>query len=309
MKKLFSLILVLCLLLAGCGGRGSKNKIKVGVLFNAYTHTVQQESLLASLDEAGYLGVPMSVNGDHNLQKTYLSGLMDQKFPLIIIEPADPEKSGELAAILKDADVPGIFIGQEPASEILDSWDKLFYVGVDETLQGYLQGQMIANSMDGGDINGDGVVSYAIISCPEGELITEYCDDALNGNLLEICVSTGDREDSRQVSRDLMNRFGKDVEVLLCNSDEMALGVVQSVMAGGWTPGQDIYVVGVGGTEEMLNLIDKGTCFGTVIPDETVRAQQIAKIAAALLTGSEAEKRFYAGYTSVTAENIAIFVD
>lgn len=309
MKRLFSIILVLCLLLAGCGGKSNKNKTKVGVLFNAYTHTAQQEALLEALDEAGYLGVPMSANGDHNLQKTYLSGLMDQKFPLIIIEPADPEKSGELAQILKNADVPGIFIGQEPEAEVLDSWDKLFYVGVDETLQGSLQGQMVANSMDGGDINGDGVVSYAIISGPEGELITEHCDDALNGNLLEICVSTGDRENSREITRELMNRFGRDVEVVLCNSDELALGAVQSVLAGGWTPGQDVYVVGVGGTEEMLNQIDKGTCFGTVLPDETLRAQQIAKIAVALRDDSEVEKRFYAGYTSVTAENIAIFVD
>lgn len=316
--RIFLLLLAAVLLLSGCGGQSNKNKTKVGVLFASDTLSSQQEALLAGLSEAGYLGVPMSANRDHTLQKTQLSGLTEQNFPLIIVEPAELEKAGELADILIKAEIPGIFIGQEPEEAVLDSWEKLFYVGVDETRQGYLQGQLLQNNMDSGDINGDGVITYAIIRGPEGdsdaERITQYCDEALrNGEmesrLLATRVSDWSKESGKEICRALLSQHGKDVELLLCNSDALASGAVQAVMAGGWTPGEDIYIVGVGGTEEVLELIDQGKCAGTVIPDETARAQQIAKIAEAMLEGTEAEKRFYTGYLAITKENVSIFHD
>ncbi|MBQ7340723.1 MAG: substrate-binding domain-containing protein [Oscillospiraceae bacterium] len=315
-RKILLFLLAAILILSGCGGNSNKNKVKVGVLFASYTESPRQEALLAALEDCGYMGIPMNANQDQTAQKTQLSSLAYQKYPLVIIEPVAVENAGELAEILKEAQIPGIFIGQEPEEAVLDSWDKLFYVGVDETRQGYLQGQILLDSMDSGDINGDEVISYAIIRGPEGDpeadLITKHCDEALRDGELECSllttrVSDGTKENGKQLTRELLSQHGKDVEVLLCNSDALALGAIQAVLAGGWTPGEDIYIVGVGGTEEVLEQIENGTCIGTVISAESGRAQQITKIAKALLDGEEAQKRFYADYQAITKENLAIF--
>jgi ABC-type sugar transport system substrate-binding protein len=139
-------------------------------------------------------------------------------------------------------------------------------------------------------------------------LIALYCEEALksaNGRLLEKKI-TGN-EKAKEDCRELLIKYGKDIEAFLCTSDALALGATQAVLGSGWMPGQDIYILGVGGTEEMLEQIYRGKCMGTVISDESTLAQQIAKIATALMENTEAEKRFYAGYLPITKENVSIF--
>ena len=312
MKKLFSLMLVLCLLLAGCGGNSKKDKTEVGVLFASYTQTAQQQALLAGLEKAGFLGVPMSADQDPELQKTQLGELAEQAYPMVIIEPVDAENAGQLAQILSNKQIPGIFIGEEPEDAVLDSWEKLFYVGEEENRQGYLQGQILLDSMDGGDINGDGVITYAIVRGPESDEeaanIALYCEEAMkttDSRLLETVITNSTK--AKEDCRELLIKHGKDIEAFLCTSDPLALGATQAVLACGWLPGQDVYVLGVGGTEEMLEQIYRGKCMGTVISDESTLAQQIAKIATALMENTEVEKRFYAGYLPITKENVSIF--
>lgn len=317
-KRLLPLLLIAALLLVGCGGDGGENKTKVGVLFADYTHSASQKALLSALEDAGYQPVTQGAEQALDKQLSQLNQLVEQEVPLVIVEPADPEKADQLAAILNEASVSGLFIGEEPADEVLDSGETLYYIGMDETRQGYTQGQMLQSSMDGGDINGDGLVSYAVIRGVKGDseadLTTQYCCEAMEkgrmeSRLLEICVSDGSKDSGREEARKLLNKFGKDVEVLFCNADALALGAVQAVLSGGWTPGEDVYILGVGGTEEMLGLIKEGTCAGTVIPDESVREQQIAETVKALLEGAQVQKRSYAGYLPVTGENVAIFYD
>ena len=312
MKKLFSLMLVLCLLLAGCGGNSKKDKTEVGVLFASYTQTDRQQALLAGLKKAGFLGIPMSADQDHETQKAQLSELAEQAFPLVIIEPVDRENAGQLAQILSNKQLPGIFIGEEPEDAVLDSWEKLFYVGEEENRQGYLQGQILLDSMDGGDINGDGVITYAIVRGPESDEeaanIALYCEEAMkttDSRLLETVITNSTK--AKEDCRELLIKHGKDIEAFLCTSDPLALGATQAVLACGWLPGQDVYVLGVGGTEEMLEQIYRGKCMGTVISDESTLAQQIARIATALMENKEVEKRFYAGYLPITKENVSIF--
>lgn len=312
MKKLFSLMLVLCLLLAGCGGNSKKDKTEVGVLFASYTQTDRQQALLTGLKKAGFLGIPMSADQDHETQKAQLSELAEQAFPLVIIEPVDTENAGQLAEILSNKQLPGIFIGEEPEDAVLDSWEKLFYVGEEENRQGYLQGQILLDSMDGGDINGDGVITYAIVRGPESDEeaanIALYCEEAMkttDSRLLETVITNSTK--AKEDCRELLIKHGKDIEAFLCTSDPLALGATQAVLACGWLPGQDVYVLGVGGTEEMLEQIYRGKCMGTVISDESTLAQQIARIATALMENKEVEKRFYAGYLPITKENVSIF--
>lgn len=306
-------LLLIVTLLVGCGGGSKKDKTEVGVLFASYTKTDRQQALLSGLEKAGFLGVPMSAGQDHEQQMAQLSSAAEQNFSLVIIEPVQAENADQLAQILTDAQIPGIFIGEEPADAVLDSWDKLFYVGEEENRQGYLQGQILMDSMDGGDINGDGVITYAIVrgpeSDPEAEQIARYCEAALktsSGRLLDIQIS-GTKEKAKEDCRELLIKYGKDIEAFLCTSDSLALGAIQAVQACGWTPGQDVYILGVGDSEEILEQIYRGKCMGTVISDKSTLAQQVAKLAEALMENTEAEKRFYAGYLPVTKENVSIF--
>ncbi len=312
-KRIVPLVLALMLLLAGCGSGGT-NKTKVGVFFAAYEQTPQQEALLEGLSEAGFLGVPLDAKGDSTLQKTQLEGLLGQEYPLVIVEPV--EKPEELATMAKIAQTPCIFIGNEPEDQVLESWDKLCYVGVDDSQQASLQGKLLLSCPYGGDINGDGVITYAIIRGPEGDpqadFLAKNCDVELRKSLLPIKlldtrVSDGTQESGQQQAQELLTKYGKDIEAILCNSDTLAMGAAQAVIAGGWTEGKDLYVLGIGGEEAMLRLISEGKCTGTVAQDAQSLAGLVAQAAKGLLENDPVEKRYYGGYLTVTRENISIF--
>ncbi len=313
-KRIVSLVLAMMLLLAGCGSGAGANRTRVGVFFAAYEQTPQQEALLEGLSEAGFLGVPLDAKGDLALQKTQMEGLLGQEYPLVIVEPV--ENPEELATMAKIAQTPCIFIGSEPDSRMLESWEKLCYVGVDDTQQASLQGKLLLSCPYGGDINGDGVITYAIIRGPEGDpqadFLAKNCDVELRKSrlpikLLDTRVSDGTQESGQRQAQTLLTQYGKDIEALLCNSDTLAMGAAQAVIAGGWTEGKDLYVLGIGGQEEMLRLISEGKCTGTVTQDAESLAGLVAQAAKALLNDTSVEKRYYGGYLAVTRENISIF--
>lgn len=313
-KKLIALLLALALLLAGCGKSAEANKTRIGVFFADYKQSTQQEALLDGLSCAGFRGIPLDANGDEELQKTQLGGLLGQEYPLVIVEPAGD--AAEIALLAQQAQIPCVFIGPEPEQQVLESWDKLSYVGTDDTQQGSLQGKIVLNCPYGGDINQDGVLSYAIIRGPEddphAEFITDNCYTALKEselvpNLLETRTGDWSRESGRQLCQELLAKYGRDIEAILCNSDELAVGAAQAVVAGGWTAGQDIYVVGTGGQQEALRLIDQEKITGTVAPDMEAMALLIAQAANALLKGTPVEKRYYSDYLTITRENISVY--
>lgn len=313
-RRIVPFILAMILLLSGCGGGDEADKTQVGVFFAAYEETSHQQALLEGLRKAGFWGVPMDAKGDGELQKTQLSDFLSQDCSLVIVEPVGA--AADLAEMVKSAQIPCVFMGQEPEKGVLESWDKLAYVSSDETQQSSLQGSIINNCPYGGDINGDGVITYAIIrgpkDDPQAELLTEHCDKFLQGGSLKpnlLATREGDwsRESGRQQALALLTQYGKDVEAILCNSDEMAIGAVQAVATMGYMVGKDTYVVGIGGEQEALRLIRQEKFTGTVMPDLNAKADKLAQVAKGLLEGTLVEKRHYEGYLTVTRDNIAIY--
>ncbi len=76
-----------------------------------------------------------------------------------------------------------VLINREPTAEQMAAYNKLVYVGCDAAQSGTFQGEIILETENKGDINGDGKVSYIMIQGdPENidaQLRTEYSAKAL----------------------------------------------------------------------------------------------------------------------------------
>ena len=84
---------------------------------------------------------------------------------------------------VKTAGIPTVLINREPTEGEMAVYDKIAYVGCDAAQSGTYQGELILETENKGDINGDGVVSYIMIQGdPENvdaQLRTEYSVKAL----------------------------------------------------------------------------------------------------------------------------------
>lgn len=308
MKRLFWILPVLLLLLAGCDTRQ-----RVGICFrdcdDPFTQQYRQE-LEQRFEDAGYAVTVMDAGGDQSKQDRQVAELVEKKTDILILEPVMTTALDTVAQQAQAADVPVVFVNRQPDTAVLESWDRLCYVGYDAAQPGQLQGQMALD----GDINGDGIISYAIVAGPEdhldAQLRSDGCGKALSqGECLAVEYGDWTREDARRRCAKLLAAYGKDIEVIFCNSDELALGAIDAIADGGRTVGQNVYLYGIGGQRQALFLIRSGDLTGTVSIDIPAQMENVLSAAQTLLAGNTPEKISYINHITIDSANVEDHID
>ena len=173
---------------------------------------------------------------------------------------------------------------------------------------------------NGGDINGDGKISYIMIQGdPENidaQLRTEYSVKALTDagkevEQLNLTRGDWDREKGQTICANDLAQFGDKIEVVFCNNDDMAIGALQAIQSAGRKVNEDIYLVGVDALDAALNEVSNGNMTGTVLNDANGQAAGAVAEMEKLLGGAtyaSGEQSVYVDYVKVTPENVSDFM-
>jgi methyl-galactoside transport system substrate-binding protein len=112
-------------------------------------------------------------------------------------------------------------------------------------------------------------------------------------------------------------RFGDQIDIVFCNNDDMALGVIESLRkVGFFTGGRFLPVVGVDATAPALAAVAAGSMLGTVLNDAQNQGKATFDLAYALATGANPAstgwtitggKYVWVPYQKVTRENYRNF--
>ena len=200
------------------------------------------------------------------------------------------------------------------------AYDKLVYVGCDAAQSGTFQGELILDTPNKGDINGDGKVSYIMIQGdPENidaQLRTEYSVKALTDagvevEQLNLTRGDWDREKGQTICANDLAQFGDKIEVVFCNNDDMAIGALQAIQSAGRKVNEDIYLVGVDALDAALNEVSNGNMTGTVLNDANGQAAGAVAEMEKLLGGAtyaSGEQSVYVDYVKVTPDNVGDFM-
>ncbi len=106
----------------------------------------------------------------------------------------------------------------------------------------------------------------------------------------ELAVDTANW--ARAEGQDVMARIlaaHDDIEAVICNNDEMALGAIEALKAGGYLVdgGTFIPVVGVDCNEEAQLAIEEGTMYASVFNDAKSQADAVVKLCKLIADGEE----------------------
>lgn len=260
--------------------------------------------------------------GDQAEQSNQIDNFITAGVDVLILNLVQASSAPQVTDKCNEAGIPVVYINREPDVEEEDRWAsegiKATYVGCDARQSGTFQGEEILETPNGGDINGDGKVSYIMIQGdPENvdaQYRTEFSVKALTDagtEVEELFMQRGDWDQAKgqQLTQDALTQFGEDVEVVFCNNDAMALGALQAIEAAGRKVNEDIYLVGVDAlTEAVQNVLD-GKMTGTVFNDHIAQAKSAADIAVAFLKGEDVEPVNMVDYTKVTTENAQEVLD
>lgn len=350
MKKIlaFALSAVMMVgLMAGCGGNNSSNTSTpsnsnssasqsqgadisatvpeggtIGVCiykFDDAFMTTYRNALQEILEGKGYKVTVVDGNNDQAKQNEQINTFITQGVDALIINPVMTSAAAQIIDTVKNADIPTVLINREPDADQMAAYDKLVYVGCNAAQSGTFQGELILETPNQGDINGDGKISYIMIQGdPENidaQLRTEYSVKALTDagkevEQLNLTRGDWDRNRGQEIAANDLAQFGDQIEVIFCNNDDMAIGALQAIQAAGRKVNEDIYLVGVDALPAALNEVVAGNMTGTVLNDANGQAEAAVEAMENLLAGgtyAAGNKSIYVDYVKVTPENAADF--
>ena len=307
MKRGLAVLLGAALLLGtgACAGTGrdEDTTLRVGVAVYKGTDTyisnmTQAMELSAAAWEetsGGRVQVVVADAGENqNTQNEQIGRFIDLGYDVLCVNLVDRTDAARVIGKAREADVPVVFFNREPVREDLESWEKVYYVGSDARQSAQLQAQIVLELWEEDraalDKNGDGVLQYAML---EGEsrhqdamIRTEVSVQTLrNAGVPLERVESGIADWERSQADALTESWflaGADIELILCNNDDMALGAADAVERLGLDLGN---IVGIDGTPQGLEAVEEGRLLGTVVMDYAAHGEAIFTLARMLADG------------------------
>lgn len=287
-------------------------------------------ALDAALTDAGIKFQNYDSNSNQTTQNEQIDTAISQGANLLIVNIVTSGSVDASQAIVDKASTAGIPViffnraveSDEDEGKVLGSYDKCAFVGTDAPEAGHMQGKMIGEyvleNYDAIDLNGDGTISYAMFMGQLGNVEAIYrtqygvedADAALTAAgkpALEYFDSSNsdkyqvDQEGnwSATAANNYMNtnlaQYNEDngnmIELVICNNDGMAEGVITALNDKGYNLGTDgsvtIPVFGVDATDAAKQLIADGKMTGTIKQDAEGMANGIAYLAKNVGAGKE----------------------
>lgn len=310
-------VVILALILAP--GKENSGPRVIGIFMNDEETEQEKKTadlLAEQLERVGFAVKHYNAKGDQAKQNQQVAELLQQDCEALLLCPVMPDSTGELVMQAMEKNVPILFFGREPAKEILDQWERTAYVGCDPAETGKLQGQILLKQPQKGDINGDGSVSYILLrdseECADTALRAKGAVETLKEEISVTELNDSCPGDSKEAAKEtcekLLANYGKDIEVVICTNDTLALGALEAIQDGGRTVGEDIYLIGAGGEEKALEQIEAGKLTGTVLCDLESQIQKLAELTQTLLSQPAQQRRNYVNHQIVTSENVKSFL-
>ena len=315
MKKLLA-ILVALVIVATCGVAMAADAPKIGITIYQFADnfmTLYRQELVRYLTED--CGIPaenitvMDGKNDQAEQTNQIDGFIADNVDVMILNLV---QSSSAASVIQKADaagIPVVFINREPTADDMALSENICYVGADARQSGTFQGQIIAETENKGDWNGNGVVDYVMIMGDPENVDAQYrtefsikalTDAGLTVNKLFEQRGDWDQTKGQELAATALSQYGNDVDVIFCNNDAMALGAYQAIVDAGRTVGQDIYLVGVDALDECQAMVQDGTMTGTVLNDHIGQSHTAADVALLAAKGEKMEKYYWVDYVKVT---------
>lgn len=344
MKKIIAMLLALVMVLAfaACapadGGETTKapdsgeatqggSDLKVSVFWydesDVYLSTVRTE-LNKQLEALGVAYDNQYAGKDQTKQLDQVRTAVTGGSNLLVVNVVTSGSTDVAEQILEAAgDIPVVFfnrsIGNDGADvDVLNNHANSCFIGTDAPEAGHLQGQMIGKYLvenyDEVDVNGDGVITYAMFKGEEGnaeaiyrtqyavedadKILTEAGKKPLQyfdpNNADKYQVDQGGAWSAAAAKEYMDTNFvtyneaaGNMIELVICNNDGMAEGAIASLQGAGYnSEGKHVVpVFGVDATENAIALINDGAMTGTVKQDAEGMAKAIAGTIASLKEG------------------------
>lgn len=302
------------LVLSGCApaaddsnGEAGAEDISICYVTAAEAHpyvTPANEAFDAAAAEAGVSVTRLSQEFDVQTGTEQLNTCIGQNPDGIVLWPLDPQAYIPGLISAQDAGIPVVLINSpmdEAALEYVTS-----FTGPDVYDQGVMSADLI-NDLLGGE--GDIVIiagqagNGTTIGRTDG--FTERLDEIGSSiEVLQIVNADFDQQKALEASRDLITRFGDDLDAVYANDDTMARGFIDAWTESGRSLDDIPPITGINGQQDAFESIKAGQFHATIVQSPAEDGKLALNTIVSAARGEAVEARIPIPLTIVTIENV-----
>lgn len=315
MKKILVVLLALVLAFSAVAALAeAKSEYNIGVLVWKFNDTYNSAVRLAMQNAAAEIGEELGVTINMNMvdANDVMATQIEQaptifaQNDFVIINLADVSAGESLTAIAADyPDTPYLFYNKQPSEETVDAvLEGTIFIGTLARQAGDMQGEILSDlyAVDASiDRNGDGVLQYVVFmgepANDEAQARSKYCVETAEACGLKVepvvdtIVANWDTAQAQEAMNATWAAHSSEIEVVFCNNDDMAIGVIAALNENGYNTGIDgdpsIVVIGVDATDSALESIKNGGMTATVKQDADAMGYANVKVAMNMLLGND----------------------
>lgn len=325
-------ILFSCLLLAGCLPETEEKEttIKIGVsVYDSYDTFISELMTDFSGDLAGNDNVTLmtyNASASQTTQNKQVETMIENGCDVICVNLVDRTSPGKIIDLAKKNRIPVIFFNRELVEEDLFQSEDFYYVGADAAQSGTMEGEIAAEACRApeADRNEDGVIQYIVLEGEAGhqdaivrteKSVDTLIEEGISVDKIASAIANWSRSQAQTRMASFIEQYGDQIELVLGNNDDMALGAIDAYKAAGIPREEWPVIVGIDGTDTGLQAVVNGEMIGTVYNDKEGQARAMAELALALANGShttsftmENGKYIRLPYQKITIENVNDYI-
>ena len=224
---------------------------------------IAQTASMRSAAEAH--GVTLIVTDAQSSTPKQVSDIQDmvaQGVDLLFVPPREEEGMAPALESAREANVPVFFVDREANARICKQY--VTFMGSDFVRQGERAAEWLARATNGKAkiVELQGTVG-ASVTADRGKGFRQGLKGYPGMEVIASQSGNFTRADGQNVTEQIIGAF-PELTALYAQNDEMAIGAIQALKDGGFTPGKDVTVVSVDGERDALQAIIEGELGATV---------------------------------------------
>lgn len=264
---------------------------------------------------AGLSGVDLQVEDatdDLAKQIDQVKNFVASGVDAIIVNIVDTSAGAAVSAAA--GDVPLVYVNREP-DNVNDLPATQAFVASNEIESGTLEAFQICRNLRAAGKAG-GATGYLMNGQLSNQAAVQRSKDVHDVIGMDMCnfmtlIDEQTANWSRDEAQDLMTNWmssGEPFDFVIANNDEMAIGAIQAMVAGGIDMA-DVEVGGVDATQDALVAMQAGQLDVTVFQDAHGQGAGSVDTALAIVRGEKVDSKVYIPFKLVTPDNIGDFLD
>ena len=319
------------------GAKDSEDKPVAGVCWYNFADTFianARQNLLNVAKADGTIEImDADSQNDTGTQTNNMNGFLTKDVDYLVLNNINTGAISSICDQIKEAGCYGIFANTDsPSDEDFANNDKLYLVSSEAPESGTIMGEALAeywNEHPEADRNGNGKLDYVMLLGLQSHYDTivrsEYSVKAITDAGIEVNNIGGEivcdysRATAQEKVAALLANYRDDIDAVIACNDDMALGAIEALKAGGFfgEGGEYIPVTGVDATVVGCEAVKEGTMLVTALNNPVNLGKAVYKVMYLLENGQEVTtetmdmdgvtvegRRVWLGYKKIAKDNV-----